>query len=90
MATLTLTLALKSSERMEMAAEAAALLSTAHEAGRARLAGVFPALEAEMAGLAIGGRYSGPGRSPDRADAMVWAMSALSEGVFRVPRVVAL
>ena len=65
-------------------------IATLFEAGRARLAGVFPALEAEMAGLAIGGRYSGPGRSPDRADAMVWAMSALSEGVFRVPRVVAL
>jgi phage terminase large subunit-like protein len=26
--------------------------------------------------LGCGGGYFGPGRSPDRADAMVWAMSA--------------
>jgi phage terminase large subunit-like protein len=47
--------------------------------GRARLAGRFPALEDELAGLTIDGGYE-PGsgsRSPDRADAMVSAMSAL-------------
>ena len=32
-----------------------------------------------MAGLSEGGAYQGPGRSPDRVDAMVWAMSALAE-----------
>jgi phage terminase large subunit-like protein len=47
------------------------------EAGRAKLAGAFAQLEDELAGLMVGGDYVGPGRSPDRADAMVWAMSAL-------------
>ena len=27
--------------------------------------------------MLIGGDYAGPGRSPDRADACVWAMTAL-------------
>lgn len=44
---------------------------------RARLAGRFPELEDEMAGLIRGGRYAGPGTSPDRADAMVWALTEL-------------
>ncbi|MES2135701.1 MAG: terminase family protein [Pseudomonadota bacterium] len=47
------------------------------EAGRAKLAGRFPELEDELAGLLVGGGYAGPGRSPDRADACVWALSAL-------------
>ena len=47
------------------------------EQGKAKLAGAFPALEDEMAGMTIDGRYDGPGRSPDRADAMVWAMTEL-------------
>jgi phage terminase large subunit-like protein len=47
------------------------------EAGRAKLAGRFPELEDELAGLMIGGGYAGPGKSPDRADACVWAMTAL-------------
>ncbi|MBU0556047.1 MAG: terminase family protein [Alphaproteobacteria bacterium] len=47
------------------------------EAGRARFAGRFPALEEQLRGLIAGGGYEGPGRSPDRADAMVWAMHAL-------------
>ena len=50
------------------------------ESGRALFAGRFPALEDELAGLALGGRYEGPGRSPDRADAMVWAMTELMLG----------
>jgi phage terminase large subunit-like protein len=37
----------------------------------------FPELEAELCGLVAGGGYEGPGRSPDRADAMVWALSEL-------------
>ena len=44
------------------------------ENGRAKLAGRFPELEDELAGLLIGGDYAGPGRSPDRADACVWAI----------------
>jgi phage terminase large subunit-like protein len=46
-----------------------------YEAGRVRHAGTFPALEDELCGLIAGGRYEGPGRSPDRADALVWALS---------------
>ncbi|HEX8222753.1 MAG TPA: terminase family protein [Allosphingosinicella sp.] len=48
------------------------------ETGRAKLAGRFPELEAELAGMTYGGGYEGPGRSPDRADAMVWAMKELA------------
>jgi phage terminase large subunit-like protein len=47
------------------------------ESGKAKFAGRFPELEDELAGLTYGGGYEGPGRSPDRADAMVWAMSEL-------------
>jgi phage terminase large subunit-like protein len=58
------------------------------ESGRARLAGRFPELEDEMAGLTLAGRYEGPGRSPDRADAMVYAMTELMLGEpERVPRI---
>jgi phage terminase large subunit-like protein len=47
------------------------------EAGGALFAGQFPALEDELAGLVLGGGYEGPGRSPDRADACVWALTEL-------------
>jgi phage terminase large subunit-like protein len=57
------------------------------EAGRAFFAGEFPELEAELAGMQAGGGYQGPSRSPDRADAMVWAMTVLSETRSGVPRV---
>lgn len=33
-----------------------------------------------MCGLVTGGGYEGPGRSPDRADALVWAMTELMLG----------
>ena len=55
------------------------------EAGQAWFAGTFPALEDELAGLSVGGHYQGPGRSPDRADAMVWAFHELAEGKTSVP-----
>ena len=45
------------------------------ESGQARLAGRFPELEAELARMAAAGDIAGP--SPDRADAMVWALWAL-------------
>lgn len=57
------------------------------ETGKAFLAGEFPELEAELGGMIAGGGYEGPGRSPDRADAMVWAMTVLSETRSGVPRV---
>jgi phage terminase large subunit-like protein len=56
------------------------------ESGRAKLAGRFPELEDELAGLMIGGGYCGPGHSPDRADACVWAMTALMRTA-REPRI---
>ena len=47
------------------------------ESGKAKFAGRFPELEDELAGLTYGRGYQGPGRSPDRADAMVWALTEL-------------
>jgi phage terminase large subunit-like protein len=49
------------------------------EAKRAKLAGTFPELEDELCALVLGGGYEGKG-SPDRADAMVWALSELMLG----------
>jgi len=46
----------------------------------ARLGGRFPDLEDQLAGLGVGGGYGGPGRSPDRADAMVYALTELMLG----------
>jgi phage terminase large subunit-like protein len=57
------------------------------ERGDAFFAGEFPQLEAQLGGMIAGGGYEGPGRSPDRADAMVWAMTVLSETRSGVPRV---
>ena len=58
-----------------------------YEAGRVRHAGQFPELEDQLCGLMVGGGYEGPGRSPDRADALVWAMTELMLGRKREPRV---
>jgi phage terminase large subunit-like protein len=57
------------------------------ETGKAFLAGTFPELEAELAGLMIGGGYDGPSKSPDRADAMVWALAELGDTRSGVPRI---
>lgn len=51
-----------------------------YEAGRVKHAGLFAKLEDELCGLMAGGGYEGPGRSPDRADALVWALSELMLG----------
>lgn len=51
-----------------------------YEAGRVRHRGAFWALEDELCGLIAGGGYVGPGRSPDRADALVWALTELMLG----------
>ena len=56
------------------------------EAGRAKLAGFFPDLEDQLCGLTYAG-YEGPGNSPDRADAMVWAMTELFGKPKAEPRV---
>jgi phage terminase large subunit-like protein len=48
--------------------------------GKAFHVGAFPALEDELCGLISGGGYQGPGRSPDRADALVWAMTEVMLG----------
>ncbi|HCF24621.1 MAG TPA: ATP-binding protein [Novosphingobium sp.] len=58
-----------------------------YEAGRVRHAGQFPQLEDQLCGLLAGGGYEGPGRSPDRADALVWGLTELVLGKKRVPRV---
>lgn len=51
-----------------------------YEAGRVRHAGVFGALEDQLCGFVVGEAYAGPGRSPDRADACVWALTELMLG----------
>jgi len=58
------------------------------ESGRARFAGRFPELEDQLCALTWDGGYHGPGPSPDRADAMVWAMTELMLGKKRAePRI---
>lgn len=56
-------------------------VALAYERGQVVHAGAFAALEDQLCGLQIGGGYAGPGRSPDRADACVWALAALLEGL---------
>jgi phage terminase large subunit-like protein len=56
-------------------AEPVALL---YQQGRVRHAGVFAALEDEMCDFGPGGLSSG--RSPDRLDALVWALTHLMQG----------
>jgi phage terminase large subunit-like protein len=55
------------------------------ETGRAKLAGRFPELEDQLAAFTYAG-YQGPG-SPDRADAMVWAMTELFDKARGEPRI---
>lgn len=51
-------------------------IAALYEQSRVRHAGVFPALEDEMSDFAPGGLSNG--RSPDRLDALVWAITALA------------
>ena len=55
-----------------------------YEQGRIFHARAFPALEEEMLGM---GLADGPKKSPDRADALVWALSELLLGPRADPRV---
>ena len=50
---------------------------TLYQRGKVAHVGAFAALEDELCGLTTGGGYAGPGRSPDRADALVWALTEL-------------
>ena len=69
-------------------ADRAAPVAMLFEAGKVVLHGHFPALEAELLGMIAGGGYEGPGTSPDRADAMVWALTELMLGKERAePRI---
>jgi phage terminase large subunit-like protein len=56
-----------------------------YETGRVRHVGAYPALEDEMCDFGLDGLSSG--RSPDRVDALVWAITALSFGTKVGPRV---
>ena len=54
-------------------------VSALHEKGKVRLVGKFPELEDELCGFTTHG-YKGD-KSPNRADAMVWAISELFPGI---------
>ncbi len=56
-----------------------------YEQGRVKHVGAFPALEDEMCDFGLDGLSSG--RSPDRLDALVWAVTALTFGAGKGPRV---
>ena len=56
-----------------------------YEQGRVHHVGAFPALEDEMCDFGLDGLSSG--RSPDRLDALVWAVTSLTFGAKGEPRV---
>jgi phage terminase large subunit-like protein len=58
-----------------------------YEQGRVVHCGAFPALEEELMAL---GSAEGGGRSPDRADALVWAVTHLLPAPRAGPRIRAL
>ncbi len=60
-------------------------VSQLYEQRRVKHAGVFPALEDEMCDFGIDGLTSG--KSPDRMDALVWAVSALTFAARAEPRI---
>lgn len=80
-----LTLPVKLVHAAEGKVARAAPVSVLFENGRARFAGRFAALEDQLCGLIWDGSYRGPGRSPDRADAMVWALTELMLGAQGAP-----
>ncbi|RYY46398.1 MAG: ATP-binding protein [Sphingomonadales bacterium] len=61
-----------------------------YEGAKVWHAGAFPELEDELCGLQAGGGYAGPGRSPDRADALVWALTELMLRTKRAARITGL
>ena len=60
-------------------------IAALYEQDKVKHAGVFPALEDEMCDFGLDGLSSG--RSPDRLDAMVWALTHLTFGARIGPRV---
>lgn len=62
-------------------------VASLYEQGKVVHVGHLAALEDELCGLLTGGTYAGPGRSPDRADAAVWALTELLLGPVRVPAI---
>jgi phage terminase large subunit-like protein len=60
-------------------------VASLYEQGRVKHAGVFEELEAEMCDFGVDGLSSG--RSPDRLDALVWAVTALTFGARAEPRI---
>lgn len=52
-------------------------VATLYARGLVAHARPFPELEDQLCGLIQGGAYRGPGSSPDRADALVWALTEL-------------
>ena len=62
-------------------------VATLYEAGRVVHRGLFAQLEDQLCGLMTGGGYEGPGPSPDRADALVWALTDLMLTTRATPRV---
>ena len=56
-------------------------VALAYERGQVVHAGMFGELEDQLCGFQVGGGYAGPGRSPDRADACVWALAELLRGL---------
>jgi phage terminase large subunit-like protein len=63
-------------------------VATLYEQGRVKHAGIFAALEDEMCDFAVSG-LSG-GKSPDRLDALVWAIASLAFQARGGPRIRAL
>lgn len=60
-------------------------VATLYEQGRVKHAGVFAALEDEMCDFGSGGLSNG--KSPDRLDALVWAVASLAFQARSGPRV---
>jgi phage terminase large subunit-like protein len=60
-------------------------IAALYEQGKVKHLGVFPALEDEMCDFGLDGLSSG--RSPDRLDALVWALTHLTYGARIGPRV---
>ena len=60
-------------------------VSQIYEQGRVKHAGNFPALEDEMCDFGLDGLSSG--HSPDRLDALVWAVAALTFAARPLPRI---
>jgi len=60
-------------------------IATLYEQGRVKHVGTFPALEDEMCDFGLDGLSNG--RSPDRLDALVWAVTSLTYAAKPGPRV---